>query len=105
MSKEKPKRGWYLYIIECRDGTLYTGITNDLDRRLAQHNRGTASRYTRSRVPVTLMHKERCLTKSSALKKEYAVKSLSRREKEKYIRTKRALSTNAPGKKRLGTQI
>jgi predicted GIY-YIG superfamily endonuclease len=90
--KKKPASGWYLYIIQCSDGTLYTGITNDLDRRLDRHNRGTASRYTRSRRPVRLLHQERCRTKSSALKKEYAVKALSRQEKEEYIESKRALS-------------
>jgi predicted GIY-YIG superfamily endonuclease len=76
---------WYLYLVECRDGTLYTGITNNLHRRLSEHNNGTASRYTRSRLPVKLIYRERCPNKSSALKKEYEMKSLSRKEKEEYI--------------------
>jgi predicted GIY-YIG superfamily endonuclease len=77
--------GWRLYIVQCSDDTLYTGITNDIDRRMKQHNAGTASRYTRSRLPVTLLYTERCLSKASALKKEYAIKQFSRPEKEAYI--------------------
>ncbi len=87
----KDRRGWFLYVLKCGDGTLYTGITNDPPRRLAQHNNGTASRYTRSRRPVWLIYRERCRDKSSALKKEYRMKSLSRREKEEYIKS------NTPG--------
>ncbi len=77
---------WYLYLLECNDGTLYAGITNNLDRRVQEHNDGTASRYTRSRLPVKLIYQEQCLNKSNALKKEYGIKSLSRKEKEAYIR-------------------
>jgi putative endonuclease len=86
-SKNQPGR-WHLYILKCRDNTLYTGITNDLLRRVAQHGGGTASRYTRSRLPVRLVYQERCLNKSTALKKEFRIKSLSRKEKEEYIRRK-----------------
>jgi putative endonuclease len=85
--KSRPGR-WHLYILKCRDNTLYTGITNDLLRRVAQHGSGTASRYTRSRLPVRLVYQERCLNKSTALKKECRIKSLSRREKEEYIERK-----------------
>jgi len=80
--------GWHLYVLKCSDATLYTGITNDLPRRLEQHNSGTASRYTRSRLPVKFVYQERCRGKSSALKIEYAFKQLTRREKEEYIRRK-----------------
>jgi predicted GIY-YIG superfamily endonuclease len=71
--------------VKCSDGTLYTGITNDLQRRLERHNDGTASRYTRSRLPVVLVYREVCRGKSGALKKECRIKSLSRKEKEAYI--------------------
>jgi len=80
---------WHLYVLKCHDGTLYTGITNDLSRRLEQHNSGTASRYTRSRLPVKFVYQESCRGKSSALKKEYAFKQLSREEKETYIKEPR----------------
>ena len=83
-----PRRGWCLYLVECSDRTLYTGITNDLQRRLGQHNNGTASRYTRSRLPVKLVYREGCRDKSGALKKEYRMKSLSRKAKEEYIARK-----------------
>ncbi|MDA8422487.1 MAG: GIY-YIG nuclease family protein [Nitrospiraceae bacterium] len=79
---------WLLYILKCRDNTFYTGITNDVERRLGMHNDGIASRYTRSRLPVILIYQERCRNKSSALKKECRVKSLSRKEKEQYIHKK-----------------
>ena len=77
---------WLLYIVECRDGSLYTGITNNLDRRLREHNDGDASRYTRSRRPVVLRYQEPCADRSSALIRELSVKLLSRREKEGLIR-------------------
>jgi len=83
------KKTWHLYILKCSDNTLYTGITNDLSRRLVQHNSATASRYTRSRLPVSLVHQEQCQGRSGALKKEYRVKSLSRKEKEEYIKERK----------------
>jgi putative endonuclease len=72
---------WTLYILECKDGSLYTGITNDVTRRIHSHRTGKAARYTRGRGPIRLVYKERCRDKSSALKREYAVKRLKRREK------------------------
>lgn len=80
---------WYVYILRCSDGSLYTGITNDLDRRVDQHNAGTASRYTRSRLPVTLEYHEKQPSKSDALKRELAIKGMSRTAKEKLIESGR----------------
>jgi predicted GIY-YIG superfamily endonuclease len=79
---------WYLYLLRCRDGTLYTGITNDIKRRTAQHNRGVASHYTRSRLPVEIIYQERCRSRSSALRKEYAMKQLPRAAKVAYVEAK-----------------
>lgn len=76
---------WFTYLLRCADDSLYTGITNDLDRRLKKHNAGTASRYTRSRLPVTLVYQEKQETRSDALKRELAIKRLSRTEKELLI--------------------
>ncbi|HYA89092.1 MAG TPA: GIY-YIG nuclease family protein [Nitrospirota bacterium] len=87
-TKDKKSNQWFLYILRCCDSTFYTGITNDLQRRLDKHNDGTASRYTHSRRPVTLIYHERCRNKSTALKKEHTVKSLSRGEKVQYINEK-----------------
>lgn len=76
---------WFVYILRCGDGSLYTGITTDLDRRCAQHNAGTASRYTRSRLPASMEYHEIQATRSSALKRELAIKALSRTAKEALI--------------------
>ena len=78
---------WFVYILRCADGSLYTGITNDLERRLEQHNEGTASRYTRSRLPVELVYQEQPTTKSKALKRELAIKAMSRKAKESLIQS------------------
>ncbi len=78
--------GWFVYLLRCADGSLYTGISNDVPRRLEQHNAGTASRYTRSRLPVVLIYQETQATRSLALKRELAIKALSRQAKETLIR-------------------
>ena len=72
---------WYLYILECRDKTLYIGITRDIERRVGEHNRTNRCRYTRFRKPVKLMYKERCKNYSVALKREREVKKFSRKKK------------------------
>ena len=72
---------WFVYILRCADGTLYTGVTVDLARRCRQHNAGTASRYTRSRLPVDLVYREDASGRGAALKREYAIKRLTRRGK------------------------
>lgn len=72
---------WYVYILRCRDDTLYTGITDDVDRRLEAHNAGKGAKYTRGRGPVTVVYREVCRSKGEALKREYAIKRLSRAEK------------------------
>ncbi len=79
------KGHWTVYILRCSDGSLYTGITNDLDRRLKAHAVGKASRYTRSRLPVALAYTEPQPTKSRALKRELTIKNLRRAEKLRLI--------------------
>ena len=76
---------WQVYILECSDGTLYTGITDNLEHRVAVHNDGNGAKYTRSRRPVKVVYLEQCLDKSCALKREIAIKRLSRQEKLKLI--------------------
>lgn len=76
-----PNLNWWVYVLLCRDGTLYCGITTDLERRLAQHNAGKGARYTRVRTPVTLEGSWAVLTQSEALKAEFAFKKLTRAEK------------------------
>jgi predicted GIY-YIG superfamily endonuclease len=86
---ETTNEAWFLYLLRCADGSLYTGITNNVTRRCQQHNAGTASRYTRSRLPVELIYQESHVSRSVALKRELAVKAMSRGEKESLIRLER----------------
>lgn len=72
---------WTVYLLRCRDGSLYTGITNDLPRRLAYHRAGRASAYTRSRRPVRLAYREAQPDRAAALRREAAIKRLTRAEK------------------------
>ena len=72
---------YYVYLLRCGDGTLYTGYTNDLKCRLAAHNAGRGAKYTRGRRPVELVYWESFSNKSSALRREYAIKQLPRRQK------------------------
>lgn len=77
--------GWWVYLLRCGDGSLYAGITTDPQRRLDEHRRGVASRYTRARRPVALAHVEPSASKSSALRREAAIKRLSRAAKERLV--------------------
>jgi predicted GIY-YIG superfamily endonuclease len=79
---------WLVYLLRCSDGSLYTGITNDLPKRLKAHAAGKASRYTRSRLPVTLVYSEPHRSKSAALKREAAIKKLSRPQKDRLMAVK-----------------
>ena len=74
---------WKLYILRCGDGSLYTGITTDVQARLAVHRSGKGAKYTRGRLPLELVYSEECGTHSDALKREFAIKALSREEKER----------------------
>ncbi|MGA2586885.1 MAG: GIY-YIG nuclease family protein [Candidatus Aminicenantales bacterium] len=78
---------WSLYILKCGDRSLYTGVTIDVDRRLREHQQGTASRYTRTRRPLVLAYREECGSRSQALSRECAVKSLNRQRKNELILT------------------
>lgn len=76
---------WYVYMIECSDGTIYTGITNDVKARILKHNSGKGAKYTRARRPVKLKAQWKCSTKSASAQAEYALKKLSRAHKLKLI--------------------
>ena len=80
---------WFVYIPRYTDGSLYTGITKDVKRRCQQHNAGTASRYTRSRLPVKLVYRENHASQSSALKREAAIKAMDRRAKLAMMRLRK----------------
>jgi len=76
---------WYVYMLRCGDGTLYTGITDNVERRLAAHRAGKGAKYTRGRGPLELVYQEKTLDKSAALRLEYQIKRLTRQEKEQLI--------------------
>lgn len=87
MIRRKESMGsWFVYVVRCRDGSLYTGISTDVNARIAQHNAGAGARYTRARGPVTLVHFERKRSRSNALRREAAIKALSRMEKIELVR-------------------
>ena len=77
---------WCVYILKCKGGSLYTGITCDIARRLEQHNQAKASKYTRAHLPVKLVYSEQCACKSKALKREAQIKKLQRKEKLSLVR-------------------
>lgn len=75
------EKRWFVYILRCSDGTLYTGMTDDVARRVKVHNSGKGAKYTRGRTPVEAVYTEECESYSAALKREYAIKQLTRQEK------------------------
>ncbi len=77
---------WFVYLLLCADDTLYTGVAKDVSRRSQQHNAGTASRYTRSRLPAEVVYQEVYASRGSALRREAAIKALSRQQKKAMIR-------------------
>lgn len=81
----KQSRTWYVYILRCVDGSLYTGITNNLTERVKKHNAGTGAKYTRAHRPVVLAWKRRASTATHARKREAAIKQMTKAEKEKLV--------------------
>lgn len=77
---------WYVYMVRCEDGSLYTGATNDLEKRVTAHNTGRGARYTRSRLPVALVYSRRVRDRSRALSVEARLKQLTRAQKQGLIR-------------------
>lgn len=75
------KKPWVVYILECSDGTFYTGITNDLERRLVAHENGTGAKYTRGRAPLKIIYTENCADRSVASKRERAIKLMDKNQK------------------------
>ena len=78
---------WYLYILRCKDNTLYTGITTDVEKRLVAHRSGKGAKYTRGRAPLELVYQESCGSHSNALKREAEIKKLPRTAKEMLVKT------------------
>jgi putative endonuclease len=92
---------WFVYVVRCGDGSLYTGISNDVEARVAVHNQGHGARYTRSRRPVTLLYVERRRSRSTAQRREAAIKALPRAQKWALVRKPAAIlapSQRAPAR-------
>jgi predicted GIY-YIG superfamily endonuclease len=85
--KLKIKNTWSLYILRCCDGSFYTGVTNNIERRFKMHNAGRAAKYTRTRRPVELLYQEICGTRTQALVRECFIKNFPRKKKEELIAT------------------
>ena len=85
VSRHKLKKIWSVYILRCCDGSLYTGVTKDVQRRLGMHNAGRAAKYTRTRNPVKLVYHENSMTRSQALIRECAIKAWTKIAKEKFV--------------------
>jgi putative endonuclease len=85
--KKSPRVAWFVYILHCKDNTLYTGVCTDLERRLNEHNNCNkkGARYTRPRRPVTMVYREDCDDRSAACKREWAIKKLTRQQKVSLI--------------------
>ena len=84
----EPNNFWFVYILQCSDESLYTGISNDIEARIKTHNCGKGAKYTRSRLPVKLVYMEKFFNKSGALKREIELKKLSRKKKLNLIKSK-----------------
>jgi putative endonuclease len=85
------KSSWYVYILKCKDGTLYTGVTTEVKRRVAEHNTSPkGAKYTKARRPVTLVYTEKAKNRSMAGKREAAIKAFVRTEKQALIRAHRS---------------
>jgi putative endonuclease len=88
MRKDRGAGHWIVYMLECADKTLYTGITNDLDRRLAEHAAGKGARYTKGRGPFRLVYRETCEGRAEASRRETAIKLLARANKLRVVRNR-----------------
>jgi predicted GIY-YIG superfamily endonuclease len=85
MNLQSDSQHWYVYIVRCADQTLYTGIAMDVEKRLAQHNRGKGAKYTRGRVPVELVFVEKMLGRGDALRREHQIKRMNLSQKQKLL--------------------
>lgn len=83
--RRQSEAGYFVYLVECADGTLYTGISTDVARRVAEHNAGAGAKYTRARRPVRVVYVEEAADRSAASRREFEIKRLSRKEKEALI--------------------
>ena len=82
---------WCIYMLRCRDGSLYTGCTNDLEHRIKMHSQGKGARYTKAHLPVVLVYSESCTDRSHALRREWELKQLTKEKKEALVAGKESV--------------
>lgn len=87
--KQEREKKWFVYIVRCSDQTLYCEVTNDVEKRIATHNKGKGAKYTQPRLPVVLLYTEEYGTWVEAARREYAIKQMKKSEKEKLIASKK----------------
>jgi len=87
----EPEAAWFLYLIRCKDGALYTGITTNVDRRFAEHQSGKGAKYLRGKAPLTLVFQQKIGSRSAALKAEASIKKLPKADKETIINSGKAM--------------
>ena len=85
MQADESDEQWFLYILRCHNGSLYTGVTNNLERRIKMHQEGKAAKYTRTRRPIELVYSESCLGRKEALVRECQIKEYSKKKKEELV--------------------
>jgi putative endonuclease len=96
---------WFVYVVRCKDRTLYTGVTTDVKRRVEEHNDGRGARYTRSRCPVTLVYRERVTDRSAALRREYEIKRMTAEGKLKLVAKRRVRTSTSRRTNRLQVNL
>ena len=92
--KPKPEKIWHVYLLECMDGSYYTGITNDINKRMAAHEKGTGSKYVRRKGFKCLLRTRACKDKSDAAKEEYQIKQLPKYDKLDYFKSDKVIHTS-----------
>ncbi len=95
-----PDNDWHIYILQCADNTLYTGVATDVSARLATHNAGKGAKYTRGRLPVALLYQESAENRSAALKREHAIKKMRAGDKRQLIATQAQNKPALPARRR-----
>jgi len=93
---------WFVYVVRCADRTLYTGVTTDAERRIAEHNDGRGARYTRSRAPVALVYLERAKDRGAALRREHEIKRMPAAEKKAMVAESRRANTRQRRRRKTG---
>ncbi|HXS09489.1 MAG TPA: GIY-YIG nuclease family protein [Candidatus Krumholzibacteria bacterium] len=96
---------WFVYMVRCKDRTLYTGVSTDVKRRVEEHNDGSGARYTRSRCPVELVYREKAADRSAAQKREYEIKRMTAEGKQELVAKYRVRTAKRRPRRRKGSLV